>query len=360
MSKHNSRPVLSRSDRNQLQALARTGKTPQKTARRARAILLAAAGETNVAISRDVGLSRQAVISLRKRFQERGVACVVRDAPRGAPMRKISAAKVESIVKKTLSKKPRNATQWSTRSLAVELGVSHMTIHRIWQTQGLKPHLTRTFKLSNDPDFAVKLRDIVGLYLDPPDQAMVFSVDEKSQIQALDRTQRPLPMGPGHPEGYTHDYVRHGTATLFAALSIADGAVIGSVKKRHRHQEFLEFLRQIDKETPRKLDLHLILDNYGTHKHPKVREWLKNHPRFHLHFTPTSCSWLNLVECWFSALTRARIRRGSFRSIRALVGALNSYVAESNRNPTVFRWTKKAREILRKVRKCQQLLVTEH
>ncbi len=354
------RLVLSRPDRSRLQTLLRSGKTAQKVARRGQAILLAAAGESNLAIAREVGLSRQAVISLRKRFEDRGIECVIRDAPRGGPKPRITAARTESIVKKTLSKKPRNATQWSTRSLAEETGVSHMTIHRIWQAQGLKPHLTRSFKLSNDPDFATKLRDIVGLYLDPPDQAMIFSVDEKSQIQALDRTQRALPMGRGHPEGYTHDYVRHGTATLFAALSIADGAVIGSVKKRHRHQEFLEFLRQIDKETPRKMDLHLILDNYGTHKHPNVREWFKNHPRFHVHFTPTSCSWLNLVECWFSSLTRARIRRGSFRSLRALVGALNAYVSESNRNPTAFRWTKKAGEILRKVRKCQQLLVTEH
>ena len=258
------------------------------------------------------------------------------------------------------SKKPRNATQWTTRSLAEATGVSHMTIHRIWQAQGLKPHLTRTFKLSSDPDFVKKLRDVVGLYLSPPDRALVLSVDEKSQIQALDRTQRPLPMGPGHPEGYTHDYVRHGTATLFAALSVAEGKVIASVKKRHRHQEFLEFLRQIDKETPRALDLHLILDNYGTHKHPKVRDWLEKHPRFHFHFTPTSCSWLNLVECWFSVLTRERIRRGSFKSLRALVGALEAYVSDSNRKPTPFRWTKTAKEILRKVRKCQQLLVTQH
>lgn len=321
---------------------------------------MAAAGESNMAIANEVGLSRQAVISLRKRFEHRGIECVIGDATRPGRKPMISAAKAEAIVKKTLSKKPRNATHWSTRSLAEETGVSHMTIHRIWQAQGLKPHLTRTFKLSKDPNFAKKLRDIVGLYLDPPDQAIVFSVDEKSQIQALDRTQRPLPMGRGHPEGYTHDYVRHGTATLFAALSIADGRVIGLVKKRHRHQEFLEFLRQIDKETSRKFDLHLILDNYGTHKHPKVRQWLKKHPRFHLHFTPTSCSWLNLVECWFSVLTRTRIRRGSFRSLRALVGALNAYLSESNRDPTVFRWTKKAANILRKIRKCKQLLVTEH
>lgn len=352
--------MLLRSDRSRLQALVRAGKTPQKVARRSQAMLMAAAGESNMAIANEVGLSRQAVISLRKRFEHRGIECVIGDATRPGRKPRISAAKAEAIVKKTLSKKPRNATHWSTRSLAEETGVSHMTIHRIWQAQGLKPHLTRTFKLSKDPNFAKKLRDIVGLYLDPPDQAIVFSVDEKSQIQALDRTQRPLPMGRGHPEGYTHDYVRHGTATLFAALSIADGKVIGLVKKRHRHQEFLEFLRQIDKETSRKFDLHLILDNYGTHKHPKVREWLKKHPRFHLHFTPTSCSWLNLVECWFSVLTRTRIRRGSFRSLRALVGALNAYLSESNRDPTVFRWTKKAANILRKVRKCQQLLVTEH
>lgn len=340
--------------------MVRAGKTPQKVVRRARAMLLAASGKPNLAIAEEVGLSRQAVISLRERFGARGIDCVVKDASRPGRKRKISSAKAEAIVKKTLSKKPRNATQWTTRSLAEATGVSHMTIHRIWRAQGLKPHLTRTFKLSNDPNFVKKLRDVVGLYLSPPDRALVLSVDEKSQIQALDRTQRPLPMGPGHPEGYTHDYVRHGTATLFAALSVAEGKVIASVKKRHRHQEFLEFLRQIDKETPRALDLHLILDNYGTHKHPKVRDWLEKHPRFHFHFTPTSCSWLNLVECWFSVLTRERIRRGSFKSLRALVGALEAYVSDSNRKPTPFRWTKTAKEILRKVRKCQQLLGTEH
>ena len=311
--------------------MVRAGKTPQKVVRRARAMLLAASGKPNLAIAEAVGLSRQAVISLRERFEARGIDCVVKDASRPGRNRQISSAKAEAIVKKTLSKKPRNATQWTTRSLAEATGVSHMTIHRIWRAQGLKPHLTRTFKLSNDPDFVKKLRDVVGLYLSPPDRALVLSVDEKSQIQALDRTQRPLPMGPGHPEGYTHDYVRHGTATLFAALSVAEGKVIASVKKRHRHQEFLEFLRQIDKETPRTLDLHLILDNYGTHKHPRVRAWLEKHPRFHFHFTPTSCSWLNLVECWFSVLTRERIRRGSFKSLRALVGALEAYVSDSNR-----------------------------
>ena len=351
---------LSPSVRRRLQALVRDGNSPQKTVRRAQALLLASSGQPNAGIAKKVGLSRQAVVSLRKRFEERGIDCVVRDAPRPGRKPRISTARAEAIVKKTIAKKPRNATHWSTRSLAKETGVSHMTIHRVWQAQGLKPHLTRTFKLSNDPGFVAKLRDVVGLYLNPPDRALVLSVDEKSQIQALDRTQRPLPMGPGHPEGYTHDYVRHGTATLFAALSIADGKIIASVKKRHRHQEFLEFLRQINKETPRKLDLHLILDNYGTHKHPKVREWLTKHPRFHLHFTPTSCSWLNLVECWFSVLTRTRIRRGTFHSLKALVGALTAYVAESNRDPTLFRWTKKATEILRKVRKCQQLLVTQH
>ncbi len=244
--------------------------------------------------------------------------------------------------------------------MAKATGLSSATIHRIWTSHGLKPHLTRSFKLSTDPDFVRKLRDVVGLYLDPPDRALILSVDEKSQIQALDRTQPLLPMGKGHPERRTHDYVRHGTATLFAALSILNGSVIASVKKKHRHQEFLEFLKQINRETPRKLNLHLILDNYGTHKHPVVRAWLEKRPRFHLHFTPTSSSWLNLVECWFSQLTQKRIRRGVFRSLRALVQALDAYVRENNRDPQPIQWTASAKSILKKIRKCKEVLEAPH
>jgi transposase/DNA-binding XRE family transcriptional regulator len=351
---------ISRSVRSELQVLVRSGKTPQKTACRAQVILLAASGLANAEIARKVGLSRQSVIALRHRFAERGLDAVVRDAPRPGRKRRLSPAKVEAVVRKTLTEKPRNATHWSSRTMAKATGLSAPTILRIWRAHKLKPHLTRTFKLSNDPHFVEKVRDIVGLYLNPPDNALVLSVDEKSQIQALDRTQPLLPMGKGYPERRSYDYVRHGTATLFAALSVTDGTVIGSVKKQHRHQEFLAFLEQINRETPRGLDLHLVVDNYGTHKHRVVRAWLAKHPRFHMHFTPTSASWLNLVECWFSALTRKRMRRGVFRSLRALVQALQAYVRENNTDPTPFRWTKKAKVVLEKVRKCQELLDAIH
>lgn len=323
-------------------------------------MLLAASGAPNTEIAKKVNFSRQALIALRQRFLERGMDAVLKNAPRGKSLPRLPQATELKILSKTLETKPRSATHWSTRSMAAVVGVSNTTVCRVWQAHGLKPHRVRTFKLSTDPDFAPKLKDIVGLYLNPPDKAMVLSVDEKSQIQALDRTQPALPMGPGHPEGYTHDYVRHGTATLFAALNTATGKVIAAVKKRHRHVEFLAFLKQINQETPRAANLHLILDNYGTHKHPRVREWLRAHPRFHLHFTPTSSSWLNLVEAWFSVLTRQRIRRGTFRSVNALKTALESFVAENNNAPTPFVWTKKASEILRKIRKCQPLLATQH
>lgn len=351
---------LSSTVRHKLQGVVRARKTPQNVARRARAILLAAKGVPNSAIAADVGLSRQAVISLRKRFEDRGISSVLRDAPRPGRKPRISQAKIDSVVRKTLEQKPKHATHWSTRSMAAATGLSAATVHRIWRDHGLKPHLSETFKLSTDPRFVEKLRDIVGLYLNPPEHALVLSVDEKSQIQALDRTQPLLPMRKGYPERRTHDYVRHGTATLFAALSVIDGSVIASVKKRHRHQEFLEFLKQINRETPKKLDLHLILDNYGTHKHPAVKEWLAKHPRFHLHFTPTSSSWLNIVERWFADLSEKRIRRGVFTSLRSLVQALEAYVRENNRNPTLITWTAKANNILAKITRCKEALETGH
>lgn len=351
---------LTSSARSKLQAVARAGKTPQKVAKRAQAILLAAKGVANCAIAEEVGLSRQAIIALRKRYEEKGISCVLRDAPRPGRKPRISQTKVDSVVRKTLDTKPKHATHWSARSMAAATGLSPATVHRIWANHGLKPHLTETFKLSTDPHFVEKLRDIVGLYLNPPEHALVLSVDEKSQIQALDRTQPLLPMRKGYPERRTHDYVRHGTATLFAALSVLDGSVIASVKKRHRHQEFLEFLKQIDRETPKRLDLHLILDNYGTHKHPAVRRWLAKHPRFHLHFTPTSSSWLNIVERWFADLSEKRIRRGVFHSLQSLVRALQAYVRENNRDPEPIRWTAKANNILAKITRCKEALETGH
>ena len=244
--------------------------------------------------------------------------------------------------------------------MAAATGYSNATIQRIWSAHGLKPHLTTTFKLSNDPDFVNKLRDIVGLYLNPPNRAMVLSVDEKSQIQALDRTQPALPLGPRRLETRTHDYVRHGTATLFAAMSVLDGRIISSVKQRHRHQEFLQFLKQIDRETPKRLRLHLILDNYGTHKHPVVREWLESRPRFHLHFTPTSSSWLNVIERWFADITEKRIRRGVFKSLPALERAIRSYIKQYNEAPAPIRWTAKAKNVLAKIERCKEALVTPH
>ena len=351
---------VSRTVRSQLRVVARAGKTPQKTARRAEAILLAAKGVSNSGIAAEVGLSRQAVISLRQRFEDTGLACVLGDASRPGRKRRISQKKIDAVVKKTLEQKPKTATHWSTRSMAAATGLSPVTVHRIWKDHGLKPHLTKTFKLSTDPKFVEKLRDIVGLYLNPPEHAIVLSVDEKSQIQALDRTQPLLPMRKGHSETHTHDYVRHGTATLFAALSVLDGTVIASVKKRHRHQEFLAFLKQINRETSRTLDLHLILDNYGTHKHPVVKAWLSKHPRFHLHFTPTSSSWLNMIERWFANLTEKRIRRGVFKSLRSLIRALEAYVRENNHNPSPITWTAKANNILAKITRCKEALETGH
>jgi transposase len=248
------------------------------------------------------------------------------------------------------------ATHWSTRTMAEAVGVSHSTVHRVWKANHLKPHLVRKFKVSNDPRFAEKLVDVVGLYLDPPDHALVLSVDEKSQIQALDRTQPSLPMYPGRAGTMTHDYKRNGTTTLFAALNIAEGIVISECMKRHRHQEWIRFLDTIDKSTDPDLDLHLIVDNYATHKHPNVKRWVARHPRFHLHFIPTSSSWLNLVERWFRDLTEKRLRRGAFRSVAALVQAIEAYVEHHNENAKGFIWTAKAEQILDKVRRARAVL----
>jgi transposase len=322
--------------------------------RRAQIVLAAADGKQNIEIAEELGIERTIVGRWRNRFVERGLAGLEKDAPRGG--RPADTELARKIVEYTTQRKPPNATHWSTNTLAAALGTSRSTVSRVWRANGLKPHLVRTFKVSNDPNFVEKLIDVVGLYLNPPEHALVFCVDEKSQIQALDRTQPGLPFKKGRCGTMTHDYKRNGTTTLFAALNVAEGKLIGSCMPRHRHQEFIKFLRLIDQETPADLDLHLIVDNYATHKHPRVKSWLAKHRRFHLHFTPTSSSWLNLVERWFREITDKRIRRGVFRSVKELVQAIKDYLAKHNENPQSFIWTAKAEAILEKVRRARAVL----
>lgn len=343
-----------------LEQLAQSGQTPQKIALRVRIVLLASQGVPNLAISRQVNTSRPTVLLWRNRFQQFGVPGLMRDSKRPGRKRALSAEKVKAVVEATLRTTPTDATHWSIRSMAKTQGLSRMAIQRIWKAHNLQPHRVETFKLSRDPFFVEKVRDVVGLYLNPPDKALVLSVDEKSQIQALDRTAPLLPLRPGIPARQSHDYKRHGTTTLFAALSLLDGKVIGECLPRHRSREFIRFLKKIDHETPAGLNLHLIVDNYSTHKSPPVKRWLKRHPRFHLHFIPTSSSWLNLVERWFGEITRKRIRRGSFTSVRELIEAIDLYLNEHNQNPKKFVWTKDANTILAKVSRCKEALGTPH
>lgn len=343
-----------------LQAWVRAPTTPQYVVLRSRICLQAHEGLSNHRIAHQLGTSRPTVLLWRRRFAAGGPTDLEQDASRGESVQRLGNSQVNAIVKATLHTTPRDATHWSTRTLAKQWGVSHMTVARIWEAHGLQPHRVRTFKLSRDPAFVEKLTDVVGLYLNPPDKAVVLCVDEKSQIQALDRTQPGLPMKKGRCGTMTHDYVRHGTTTLFAALNVLEGKVIGGCFERHRHEEFLQFLRQIDRQTPPTLALHLIVDNYGTHKHDRVRRWLAKHPRFHLHFTPTSSSWLNLVERWFAEITRKQIRRGSFHSVAELVAVIENYIQINNQNPKPFVWTKRVEEILGKVRHCKATSVTQH
>ena len=352
--------VLSPTERSTLTAWARAKSLPLRVVQRAQIITLAAEGGLNQAIAQQLGISRPTVQLWRERFLGLRLAGLTHDAPRPGRLPRIPARKVRAIVEATLHTTPLTATHWSTRTMAVAQGVSEATVRRIWKQHGLKPHLSKTFKLSRDPQFVEKLYDVVGLYLNPPDQSLVLSVDEKSQIQALDRTQPGLPMKKGRAGTLTHDYRRHGTTTLFAALNLLDGNVIGDCLPRHRHQEFIRFLKKIDAETPSHLDLHLIVDNYGTHKHPRVKNWVDRHPRFHLHFIPTSSSWLNMVERWFRDLTDKRIRRGSFRHVRELRAAIEDYVHHHNLKPRVFTWTASAESILAKVTKCQEALDALH
>jgi transposase len=319
-------------------------------------VLAAAAGTENKEIAADLRISRGAVARWRNRFAKSGIAGLEKDAPRGGRPPKAREDLIRRIIEMTTQEKPANATHWSTRTLAEALGTNRSLVNRVWRANGLKPHLCRTFKVSNDPLFVEKLVDIVGLYLDPPEHALVLCVDEKSQIQALDRTQPSLPIYPGRCETMTHDYQRNGTTTLFAALDMLEGRLIAQCMPRHRHQEFIKFLKQIDAQTPPELDLHLIVDNYATHKHPKVKGWLKRHSRFHIHFIPTSSSWLNLVERWFREITDKRIRRGVFRSVQQLIEAIRAYIDEHNQDPKPFAWTAKAAEILEKVRRARAVL----
>jgi transposase len=292
----------------------------------------------------------------RNRFLDGGLVALDKDAPRPGRPSTITPAKIQEVVRKTTQEKPSNATHWSTRSMAQAAGLSEKSVRRIWHKHGLKPHLSRTFKVSNDPQFAEKLEAIIGLYLNPPEHAIVLCADEKSQIQALDRTQPGLPLKKGRCGTMTHDYKRNGTATLFAAMSTLDGTVISMCDDRHRHQEWLKFLRVIDYVTPPGKDLHLIADNYATHKHPNVQKWLARHPRFHVYFTPTSSSWLNMVERFFRDLTEQRLRRGVFRDVEELIMAMGDYIDKHNDNPKPFVWTAKASDILEKVKRARAVL----
>jgi transposase len=351
---------LTPEDRARLEGWVAGRNTPQKLVWRSRIVLMYAEGGTLTTIVRALGKTKKTVWRWRDRYLERGVEGLARDATRPGRKKPLSAEVIARVVEMTLHAKPPAATHWSARTLAKAVGLSHTSVQRIWAAHGLKPHLTKTFKLSNDKQFVEKVQDVVGLYLDPPDRALVLSLDEKSQIQALDRTQPGLPMKKGRAGTWTHDYKRHGVTTLFAALDVATGKVIGQCMPRHRHQEWLKFLRTVNRSTPKALDLHLIADNYATHKHPAVKAWLAEHPRFHMHFTPTSASWLNQVERFFGLITEKRIRRGVFRSVGDLETAIQDYLDHHNSDPKPFLWTKSATDILEKVSRGRQALVSQH
>jgi len=352
--------VLTAGQREQLEGLASSRSLPAGLVRRARIILLSAAAKSNLQIARQLGLSNATVGKWRQRFLEQEVSGLHDELRPGRP-RPISDERVARLVRKTLETKPQDGTHWSIRQIAAETRVSKSTVHRIWQAFGLAPHRQKHFKLSSDPFFVEKVRDIVGLYLHPPENAVVLCVDEKSQIQALERTQPMLPMGLGYVEGLTHDYRRHGTTTLFAALDTAKGQVLTQCRPRHRHQEYLGFLREIAKNVPETLDVHIIVDNYATHKHPRVKRWLAARPRFHVHFTPTYASWLNQVEIWFNRITQQAIRRGTFRSVKELVEKIDQYVRTSNTHAHPFTWTATADSIFAKIQRlCERISGTAH
>jgi transposase len=348
---------LSSEQREVLEQRSRARSLPARVVERARIVLLAAAGKQDKEIGAELGISVQKAARWRARFLECGLGGLEKDAPRPGRTPSISAQTIERVIQMTTQEKPAQATHWSTRSMAEAVGISEASVRRIWHKHGLKPHLVETFKVSKDPQFAEKLEAIVGLYLNPPEHALVLCCDEKSQIQALDRTQPSLPLKRGRAGTLTHDYKRNGTATLFAALNTLNGQVISLCQERHRHQEWLRFLRLLDDATPAHKQLHLIVDNYATHKHPKVQRWLKRHRRFHMHFTPTGASWLNMVERFFRDLTANRLRRGVFRDVMELIEAIDRYVDQHNERPKPFIWTAKASDILEKVKRARQTLL---
>ena len=352
--------TLSLEERSTLNTWTTSRSLPFRVVQRAQIICMAADGVLSRDIAQKLRVSRPTVQLWRQRFLALRLSGLEKDAPRRGRIPRISQRKITAVIEATLHTTPVNATHWSTRTMAKVQSLSEATIRRIWQRHNLKPHLVETFKLSRDKQFVEKLHDVVGLYLNPPDKALVLCVDEKSQIQALDRTRPSTPLRPGIPARQTHDYTRHGTTTLFAALSMLDGKVIGDCMPRHRHQEFIRFLQIIDVKTSLDLDLHLIVDNYGTHKHPRVQSWLKRHPRFHLHFIPTSSSWLNMIERWFGEITSKRIRRGSFKSVPDLIKAIMQYIETHNQNPRVFVWSASVDKIMAKITKCKEVLDAPH
>jgi len=352
--------LLSSEERSALTAWARAKSLALRLVQRAQIVIMAADGVTSQDIAGQLDISRPTVQLWRERFLALRIAGLEKDAPRPGRIPSIPESKVRAVVEATLHTKPPAETHWGIRGMAKAQGISPMSVQRIWKQHNLKPHLIKTFKISRDKHFVEKLYDVVGLYLNPPDKSLVLCVDEKSQIQALDRTQPGLPLKKGRCGTMTHDYKRNGTTTLFAALSMLDGKVIGECMPRHRHQEFIRFLNKIDVETPSELDLHLIADNYATHKHPRVKSWLRRHPRFHLHFIPTSSSWVNMVERWFREITDKRIRRGVFRNVPELIAAIQEYLENHNQNPHIFTWTASVEQILIKVAKCKEALGTLH
>src|SRR5215204_2122865 len=352
--------TVTAADRCRLAVIAGDRNSPQKHVWRAEIVLLTADGIGTVAIMRRTGKSKTCVWRWQERFVQEGVDGLLRDKTRPSRLKPLGQEVIDKVVALTATEPPHEATHWTAAAMAKAVGISLSSVQRIWKAHGLQPHRIRRFKLSNDPEFVPKLRDVVGLYVDPPAHAVVLSVDEKSQIQALDRTQPGLPLKKGRAGTMTHDYKRHGTTTLFAALDVATGTVLGTCMKRHRHQEFLRFLRVIHRNTDKRLDLHLIVDNYATHKHPKVKAWLEKHPRFHLHFTPTSASWLNQVERFFALITQQRIRRGAFTSVPDLERAIMAYLERHNADPKPFVWTAPASAILEKVTRAKQALESQH
>ncbi len=352
--------IVTSEERAKLQEWARRPKTAQRLALRSRLVLACAEGFSNQAVAAQCGVSTHTAGKWRERFRTHRLEGLA-DEPRPGAPREITDAQVEEVITRTLETTPPEATHWSTRSMARATKLSHMAVARIWQAFGLQPHRSETFKLSSDPFFVEKVRDIVGLYLNPPDHGAVLCVDEKSQVQALDRTRPVLPLRPGVPARQTHDYIRHGTTSLFAALEVATGKVIGKCQRRHRAREFLKFLEEVEAQLPTEPEVHLVMDNYGTHKTPQVKRWFARHPRYHLHFTPTSASWLNQVERFFAEITRRRIRRGTFTHVRELEQAIHDYLRHHNRHPKPFVWTATAKKILGKVKRfCERTYVTEH